>query len=101
VEGEDVTWEEKFAALKSLSHDVSLRMREPGDWYVSDPGVEIGGDGVLASKTESGATPEAAVEMHWEILTKLPPDKYIALDAFTDKRRHYRWSGFMWTEVPR
>src|SRR3990167_1741808 len=39
-EGDAVTWEQKLAALKSLT-ETHLKMREPGNWYVSAHAREV------------------------------------------------------------
>ncbi len=52
----DDQWEQKFAALQAISSDISLRMRRPGNWYVSMRGVEVGGNGLLTSITQTDCT---------------------------------------------
>ena len=95
-----LTWEQKLEALQCLG-DVCLRMRKPGDWYVSASGREIGGDGCLVGEFGNGTTPEEAVEDEWmRYVTELPLGRYIVLGAFSDNRRHVRWNGFMWQDIP-
>lgn len=97
-----MTWEEKFAAMKALVGDFSIRlaMRAPGDWYVDCRGREIGGDGLLASLSGDGRTPQEAVEDDWrKNVEELPADRYLVLRAMHSDRRHVRWNGFMWIEV--
>lgn len=87
-----MTWEEKLAALNSLSQ-CSLRMRKPGDWYVSWH-AETGGT-MVSCDFGNGRTPEEAVNAHWDLyVTNLPSDRHIRA-----KNRCYRWVGFMWEEV--
>lgn len=93
--------EEKFAALGALApYAASLWMRNPGDWYVHLKGVEIGGDGMLASPASSGKTPFEAIEKCWAEHATLPAGRYIVLNAMQTTRRHVRWNGFMWQELP-
>jgi hypothetical protein len=97
-------WEQKFAALKSLSplsSDCAVFMRKPGSWYVTLGSIEIGGDGVLTMVSGDGDTPRAAIEDAWERVTSLGPNRYLVLNAGSDARRHVRWNGFMWAEVPK
>ena len=94
-----LNWEEKLAAFKCLS-DCSLRMREPGNWYLSD-NVEVGGDGFLESPTVAESTPEQAVETMWaRLVTNLPHDRYLVINAMNERRRHVRWNGYMWQDLP-
>lgn len=96
-----MNWEEKLQALQALG-ETRLAMRKPGNWYVDQRGVEVGGDGMLAVLYGDGATPIDAVNDHWEqYVNNLPVDKYIVIGAYTEKRRHVRWNGFMWEELPR
>lgn len=95
-----MTWEEKFAAIRAIRRDAHLRMREPGNWYVST-GIEIGGDEMLRAVGESGATPEEAVEKTWQLIERLPLNRCIVVGAYTDQRRELRWNGYMWADVPK
>lgn len=93
-----MTWEEKLAALQCLG-EVSLHMRKPGDWYVSQR-VTIGGDGMLRGEYGNGKTPEAAVEQHWAIYSAdlLNTNKYVVVESH-GKRRHVVWVGYMWWDI--
>lgn len=95
----EMTWEQKFAALKALDGrglGVSLKMRQPGNWYVS-LSAEIVDGGLLVGPTQAAPTPQAAIEQCWE--------SYAAIDAIvrisTTPERRVTWNGFMWDEVPR
>lgn len=99
-----MTWEQKLQALQALIGplDTCLGMRHPGNWYVRQRGVEIGGDGMLTGPSVSGQTPEKAVEAYWNRLTELKPNFYIVTNAMsTTERRQVRWNGFMWEDVPK
>ena len=94
-----MNWEQKLDALNSIA-ECQLLMRKPGDWYVLQR-AEIGGDGCLSGRYGNGATPEEAVEAHWmRLVTELDPKLYIVTKSFTDQRKHWRWNGFMWRELP-
>ncbi len=92
-----MTWEQKLQAAQALS-ECSLKMREPGNWYVSQSGVERKEGGCLSSAGGcNGASPEVAVEEFWNWLID---HKYtIILGAYTDTRRAVKWNGFMWKDV--
>lgn len=93
-----MNWEQKLHALNALA-ECSLRCRKPGDWYVEQR-TEIGGDGVLTSAYGNGVSPTGAINDHWkQLVDELPRGKYIVLDTSTS-RRHVRWNGFMWIDLP-
>ena len=93
-----MNWEQKLSALQAVA-DTALRMRNPGDWYVSMR-AEIGGDGFLRGEYGSGPTPEEAVLAHWDIFTaNLPSDRYIVAHANSDMEKRVRWNGFMWQDA--
>ena len=95
-----MTWEEKLAACAAIGHEIGLRMRKPGDWYVEHRGVEVKEGPMLASRYGNGETPQLAVEDHWQQLTVLAPREYVVLDAGSgERRRAVRWNGFMWMDV--
>jgi hypothetical protein len=94
-----MNWEEKFAALCALT-ETSLKMREPGDWYVSASSRDVGGDGFLTGVYGNGRTPQEAVEDDWmQLAESLPSDRYIVLGGHRKSRKCVRWTGFMWVEV--
>lgn len=97
-----MTYEEKFAALSALGGwNTALRMRMPGNWYLSS-GIEIGGDGFLRSTGPTGATPQQAIEKAWQdYVTDLPYDRYLVVHA-NGNERCVRWNGYMWAdqEIP-
>jgi len=96
-------YQEKFAAINAVA-EASLLMRKPGDWYVSQP-TEITSDSsaMLSGKYGNGETPEKAIDAHWDELTRtLKPDEYVVIHAGDPKRRrHLRWNGYMWEDLPR
>ncbi|HXE83681.1 MAG TPA: hypothetical protein VN513_10180 [Gemmatimonadales bacterium] len=94
-----MTWEEKFEAINALGEAV-LKMRAPGDWHVYQPGVDISNRVVIGSRYGSGRTPEAAVQEHWTGLTELRATEVIVINAFRDNRRHLRWNGYRWVDLP-
>jgi hypothetical protein len=96
----DMTWEQKLEAIIALGDDVSLRMRCPGNWHVDHRGVEIGDGHVLIGGCGNGDTPEAAVLNHWDHLTQLKAGQYLVKNAMSSDRRHYRWNGYRWADLP-
>jgi len=93
-----MTWEQKFKAMRSLNpFGTVIRMRDGGNWYVSQSGVERKEGACLSGGCNSGQTIEQAVNEHWEWLTDA--GFYIVIDAYSDNRRAVRWNGFMWEPV--
>jgi hypothetical protein len=92
-------WQQQFAAIQAFCghFDVSLRMRKPGDWYVSS-NMGIGGDGMVSGAYGNGATPEEAVQDHWNQYSNLPHNRYATIES-GDGQRRGRWNGFMWELV--
>jgi hypothetical protein len=94
-----MTWEEKFEALQALSKDISLKMRFPGNWYVSQTSVERKRGGFLGGGVGNGKTPQEAVEDDWKNKTELESGEYLVIDAYKPTRRAVEWNGFMWQDV--
>lgn len=93
-----MTWEQKLAALQVLA-ETSIRMRSPGDWYVS-ANMQIGSKDscLLVGTYGNGATPQEAVENHWnKYAMNLPADQYLVVGVAPYKC--YRWGEYMWCEV--
>lgn len=99
-----MNWGQKLEALKALcgEFNVSLKMRAPGDWYVETTGLEIKVNAsILSSHTSRAPSPEKAVEDAWRAYVEdLPPDRYLVVGAMRSSRRHVRWNGFMWQDLP-
>ncbi len=97
-----MTYEHEMSAIKALAGtETALYMRQPGDWYLCAPSLEIGGDGLLRGVGGTGGpTPEAAVHDAWRKLTELKPEQYIVRGAMRADRSHHRWNGFMWERLP-
>lgn len=94
-------WQQKAEALNALAQ-INIRMRKAGDWYVQQSiEVKKQGSGMLSGQYGNGETPEAAIENHWgKLCEHLPVDSYIVIDAMCNTRRHVRWNGYMWLELP-
>jgi hypothetical protein len=91
-----MTWEQKLAALKALA-DASLRMRAPGDWYVSHSVNVTDHPCMSRGFYGNGTTPEEAVNDHWrQLVDELGGGHYLKVLGTPDK--FYRWNGFMWAE---
>lgn len=93
-----MTWEEKLMALRALG-DASLKMRKPGEWYVSQDNVSVTRSGVLRGLCGNGSTPIVAVENHWRHLVESIGTDYIVCRATQRTREAFRWNGFMWERV--
>jgi hypothetical protein len=62
--------------------------------------VEIKRKTTLCSEYGIGCTPEIAIDQHWAKLTELEANEYLVINAMSlEKRRAYRWNGFMWKEI--
>lgn len=93
------SWQHKAAALNALS-PIQIHIRNVCDWFVNQS-VEIGGDGMLTGNYGNGDSPEDAVEDHWRKLVEdLPEDRYLVIRASREDRRHVRWNGYMWQDLP-
>jgi hypothetical protein len=91
-----MNWQQKLAAIIAFAghYRTSLKMRDPGDWYV-EAAMSVGGDGMLTGSYGNGTTPEEAVDNHWRIYSELPANRY----AVNHDNKRARWNGFMWVEV--
>ena len=91
---------EKFQAMTALVIDqphVSAGLS--GDFYCSLRGIEIKEGSILCGVGASGTSFDEAVETCWKRLTDLKPGAYIVRNASGDKRRAFKWNGFMWDDV--
>lgn len=86
--------------IKSLYNDAHLALSEyTGQWFVMAR-INIGGDGLLTGGTEHRDTPQEAVAAYMDWLTNVPRDKYLVVNDGRENRRHYRWNGAAFTEIP-
>jgi len=97
-----MNFEQMFGAISALSaySDVCLRMRKPGDWYVSAKGIEVTDGHLMSSGGTGGIGPESAIEAYWKWLTTIKAGDAISV-SFQGTRKHFLWNGFMWAEVER
>lgn len=94
-----MNWQEKAAALDALS-EITLKIRKPEDWYVCQR-VEVKDGIIMRGEYGNGATPEEAIDDHWDRLTFdiAGTEKYLVAYSQDAKRRAVRWNGFMWADV--
>jgi hypothetical protein len=93
---DNMTWEQKLMALKAISrHDISLCMREPGNWYLGYAGIERVEGSMLVSGTNASKSPEEAVNWYWEFATN--PRFHMRIGEGS----YVKWNGFMWEKVTR
>lgn len=93
-----MNWEQKLDALNKLE-TCALRMRAPGDWYVEQR-VEVKNRNLMIGAYGKGATPEAAVEEHWKLLTEgLADHQFLVARSGQASRAAVRWNGYMWGAV--
>lgn len=98
-----MNWQQKLQALQQLT-DTYLRMRSPGDWYISAAYRDVSrDDGIFLNSSSSsgrGRTPKEAVENDWrKLVTELPLGGYVVLNAWMLNRRHLRWNGTAWIDL--
>lgn len=93
-----LTTQQKWEAISALNEQAYLERKKDGKYFVH-PYVEIGGDGFLRSICGFGKTEKQAIDEVWDSLTLIPENYYIAVGGYSEKRRNYRWNGFMWKEV--
>lgn len=96
-----MTWQQKAAALNALS-ELQLRIDVNNQWFVHHVRVEIGDGHIRKSIAGRGCTPEEAINDQWRHnVTELDLNgKYLVVNAMGQNRRHVRWNGFMWQELP-
>jgi hypothetical protein len=97
-----MNWEQKLQALNALV-ECSLKMRHPGDWYVSQS-IDIKCDHILKSICGNGETPVEAINDHWQQATiDIEVGEYLIARSYWDgnvsRRMAVRWNGFMWDHV--
>jgi hypothetical protein len=92
-------WQQKFKAIKALSLDVSLKMRDAGDWYVSAYGINRREGIMLCGGLTSSDSPEGAVNQYWDWMTDPPSSEYYIVRSDYRGRRAFRWARFMWQDV--
>lgn len=96
-----MTWEQKLQALNALT-PTCVKMRAPGNWYVSAYARELQAHDscILRGEYGNGHSPEEAVENDWKLIAHCSPKDVVLVHA-TDpkKRRAFRWNGFMWQDV--
>ncbi len=86
--------------IKSLYNDAHVALSEyTGQWFVSAR-IDIGGDGLLTGGKEHRDSPQEAVAAYMEWLTSVPYDKYLVVNGGRENRRHYRWNGGAFAEIP-
>ncbi len=96
-----MTWEQKLQACQALTSSIEtkIHMREPGNWYVSQSGVDILGKHTTSTIGGGGNTPESAVESHFKALTVALKHGDCVQVRYGGKTRTVRWNGFMWADV--
>lgn len=100
-----MNWEQKLLALQAIAFALgcSLKMRSPGDWYVSLDGIDIKKGNMLIGAYGNGSNPEEAVNATWDrYVTNISAEECVAITTLTNdgrKRRYVRWNGYMWCDV--
>lgn len=86
-------FEQKFQAIQALfgfAGDVNIRMREPGNWYVSTS-LEKAENGCLSGGLVSAKTPELAVHQYWD---------WVSIGVIrVNSQKRVTWNGFMWADA--
>jgi hypothetical protein len=94
--------DQKMLQIKSLDSSASIVFSQfTLKWHVS-ANIEVGGDGVLSGITEHESSPELAVGAYFKRLTTVDLDHYLVTSGYAERdRRHWRWNGAAFQEVPR
>ena len=93
--------DQKMLQIKSLDRDASIVFSEyTYRWYVSAL-IEIGDGLTLSGANEHESTPEGAVDAYFHALTTVDLNHYIVTNSMRESRRHYRWNGAAFAEIPR
>ena len=87
--------------LQVLDRAWSLGYSEHTHQFYVSLDAQIGGDGLLCSVTEHRDTPEQAIDAAFKRLAAVSAPNYIVTDAFQGDRKHWRWNGAAFVEVPR
>jgi len=86
--------------IKSIDLRAHLEFSEwTKQWYV-EARIDIGGDGLLSGGSEHRDTPQEAVVAYMERLCEIDLDHYLVTNAGGDARRHWRWNGAAFAELP-
>jgi len=93
-----LSFQQIMLILKELDSDISLNMRDDGNWYVNSR-LEIKDHSVLVSISSNGETPQQAIQDFWSNITNIPKDQYIVVSAYGNGRKAVRWSGHIWQKV--
>lgn len=91
-----MNWEQKLDSLNAITETV-LKMRKPGDWYVSANRREIKNGGTFSGSYGNGVSPEEAVNDDWNKMTSISPEEEIVIDAMGN-RELFRWNGWRWVQ---
>lgn len=86
-------------AIKTLDNRACIRFSEwTGQWYV-EAKVEVSDGVCLRGGSEHRDSPTAAVYAYLDMLRAVGLDEVIVA-YFGDERRHFRWNGYAFAEVP-
>lgn len=94
-------WEQQARALAALA-GLRVGLNRRGEWYAVLDDIEIGDGHILASAvSHGGGSLSSAIMRLWAVVVdELKPNEMLVKHA-TDKerRRAFRWNGFMWADV--
>lgn len=86
----NLTWEEKWQAIKIINPSANVCMRRPGNWYVSCGMEHASGECCLVGDYGDADSPESAIDDHWR--------QYADGRPFFCGNKWHLWNGFMWIE---
>lgn len=92
-------WNQKAQAINVLG---KLHLEPESDGWFVDSELSVTNGHTIGRPFHRAATAEEAVLGLWRKLTDLDSSSYVVTDAAdSDRRRHWRWVGFMWKEFRR
>lgn len=97
-----MTTDQMMHILNALA-PASLIMKGQGEWSVSQPTINVR-TADAPEKTNhvfgAGATPEKAIQDHWQKVALLPETAVVALEQPGRRLdRFVRWNSYMWADV--
>jgi hypothetical protein len=97
----ELTLHQKACAMNALA-SISIQMDMAHGWFVKQSVEQKrkSDSSILEGICGRGETPDEALADHWDHLIDLPIGAFLVINAYDDRRRHVRWNGYMWADLP-
>ena len=93
-----MNYEEKLAAIKLLNSSASVKMRSPGDWYLSHSLRILTSSDTYKCPTTSSRGPQEAIEEAWDQLTDGLEDGEVVHVKIKSEWVAIEWADGKWVE---